>query len=310
MDRVNRAFRNGSSAKSGLPDSLSPRYIENSGNLTRDGDHKTARLSKIPILNILTRHYSEKPESLPFSGPTPKTNLMNRLVIKFPSRNRPEKFKDVFNRYCTMLGGRNHVRFVVTLDHDDPTMNNESMWQWFETRKRNIDLKLTYGHSKTKIEACNADMEGESGDVLLLASDDMVPIAMGYDDIIMESFRQSFPDFDGAIKFWDGLRPKDDPLMTLTVMGFPLYRRFGYIYHPDYVSQFCDDEQTAVCMILGKLRRCDHCIIHHQWTPEPFDSLHARNQAAPTFQRDQQTFHARLQKQFDLGDLINVSASK
>jgi hypothetical protein len=232
---------------------------------------------------------------------------MSRLVIKFPTRNRPEKFKNIFTRYSTMLSGRNDVRFVVSMDQDDSSMNNPAMREWFETRKRNIDLKYNYGHSKTKIEACNADMEGESGDVLLLASDDMNPVIRGYDELIMESFRQTFPDFDGAIKFWDGLRPKEDPLMTLTVMGFPLYRQFGYIYHPDYVSLFCDDEQTTACLLLGKLRKCNHCIIRHEWTPEPFDALHARNQDLNTYLKDQQTFNARFAKKFDLEEMFDAS---
>ena len=86
---------------------------------------------------------------------------MSRLVIKFPTRNRPEKFKSVFTRYMTFLSGRHDVRFVVSMDADDATMNNDAMREWFETRKRNADIKYCYGHSKTKIEACNADLEGE-----------------------------------------------------------------------------------------------------------------------------------------------------
>ena len=135
---------------------------------------------------------------------------MSRLVIKFPTRNRPEKFKTVFTRYMTFLSGRHDVRFVVSMDADDATMNNDAMREWFETRKRNADIKYCYGNSKTKIQACNADMEGEDGDVLLLASDDMNPQQMSYDEVIFKCFEQAFPDFSGAIKFWDGLRPKED----------------------------------------------------------------------------------------------------
>lgn len=146
---------------------------------------------------------------------------MSRLVVKFPTRNRPEKFKEVFTRYLTFLSGRHDVRFIISMDEDDSTMNNPQMAQWFATRAQNAQIECFYGNSKTKIEACNANMEGVDGDVLLLASDDMVPVQMGYDDIIFQVYQQAFPDFDGAIKFWDGLRPKEDPLMTLTVMGFP-----------------------------------------------------------------------------------------
>jgi hypothetical protein len=235
---------------------------------------------------------------------------MSKLVVKFPTRNRPEKFKTVFSRYLTFLGGRHDVRFVVSMDVDDPSMNNPQMEEWFSTRARNADIKWCYGHSKTKIQACNADMDAEDGDVLLLASDDMVPVQMGYDDFIFSAFEHSFPDYDGAIKFWDGLRPKEDPLMTLTVMGFPLYRKFGYIYHPEYKSLYSDNEQTVVCHQLGKLRRCDICIIQHQWTPEPFDALHARNENKEMYDVDGEVYARRKERNFDMEEMFNASTSK
>lgn len=231
---------------------------------------------------------------------------MSRLVIKFPTRNRPEKFKSVFTRYMTFLSGVHDVRFVVSMDADDQTMNNDAIRDWFETQKKSVDIKYCYGNSKTKIQACNADMEGEDGDVLLLASDDMVPVQMSYDDVIIKCFEQAFPDFDGAIKFWDGLRDINDPLMTLTVMGFPLYKKFGYIYNPEYTSLYCDNEQTQVCASLGKLAKCDLCIIKHQWTPEPFDSLHARNENKEMYSIDQKVYEARLARGFDMDIMFGV----
>lgn len=67
--------------------------------------------------------------------------------------------------------------------------------------KQSSGSKCSYGHSKTKFESCNPCLGGEDGDVLLLASDDMNPAITGYDGVIMEAFRQSFPDFDGSITF-------------------------------------------------------------------------------------------------------------
>jgi len=226
---------------------------------------------------------------------------MSKLVIKFPTRNRPDKFKSVLEKYINMLSGKHEVEFVISMDNNDPTMNNENIKNWFEEKKQKTNINYHYGDSKNKIEACNANMEGVTGDVLLLASDDMVPQTQGYDDVIFQTFFQTFPDFDGAIKFWDGLRPKEDMLMTLTVMGFPLYRKFGYIYHPAYKSLYCDNEQTQVCYMLGKLAISPMCIIKHEWTHEPFDELHARNENSEMYGIDGKTFQERKAKNFDLG---------
>ena len=226
---------------------------------------------------------------------------MSRLVIKFPTRNRPEKFKAVFEQYISHLSGNNDVQFIISMDNDDLSMNNHEIHEWLDTLAKTNSIKWFYGNSKTKIEACNANLDGIDGDVLLLASDDMIPQQMGFDEIIFESFRQCFPDFSGAIKFWDGLRPKTDALMTLTVMGFPLYKKFGYIYHPEYKSLYCDNEQTQVCYSLGKLAISDTCIIQHQWTHEPFDELHARNENREMYDVDRITFEKRAAINFDLG---------
>ena len=233
---------------------------------------------------------------------------MNRLVIKFPTRNRPDKFKIVFGRYLTFLGGQNDVRFIITLDEDDPTMNNPEMQHWLDTQNAQIDY--FYGQSKSKIEACNANLEGVDGDVLLLASDDMMPVQMGYDDIIFSVFQNNFPNFDGAIKFWDGFRPKEDPLMTLPVIGFPLYRQFGYIYHPEYKSLYCDNEQTEVCAALNRLHSCDLCIIQHQWIGDPFDALHARNENAEMYEVDGETFRRRAANKFNMEAMFNAPANE
>lgn len=228
---------------------------------------------------------------------------MSKLVIKFPTRNRPKKFKDVFEKYINMLSNKHDVEFIISMDNNDPTMNNQEIKDWFEEKKKTNNIQYFYGNSKTKIEACNANMERVTGDVLLLASDDMVPHAEGYDDVIFQTFAKIFPDFDGAIKFWDGLRPKEDMLMTLTVMGFPLYKKFGYIYHPAYKSLYCDNEQSHVCAILNKLAISPVCIIKHAWTPQPFDELHARNENNEMYKIDGETFAKRKANNFDLKPL-------
>lgn len=290
---------------------VSPDYPVDDVNGTHRPEHRIAvsltplvHLSLPAIIQIAIRH----PRRIDSGIFTSKRSLEIQLVIKFPTRNRPDKFKNVFTRYLTFLSGRHDVRFILSMDEDDLTMNNSTMQTWIATRARCAQIEYFYGQSKTKIEACNANLVGVNGDVLMLASDDMVPVQMGYDDIIARVFAEVFPNYDGAVKFWDGLRPKEDPLMTLTVMGFPLYKRFGYIYNPEYKSVYCDNEQTQVCAALGKLRRCDTCIIQHQWTGEPFDSLHARNENSQIYSIDGETYKRRRAKNFDMEKMLDAGS--
>jgi hypothetical protein len=234
---------------------------------------------------------------------------MGRLLIKFPTRSRPEKFKARFDSYLSFLSGRHQVRFVISMDEDDASMNNAAIRDWLDERGRRADVKYRYGHSSTKIEAVNADMDGEDGDVLLVGSDDMIPVRKRYDDVVFRAFEQVFPDFDGAIKFWDGNRRPMDPLMTLAVIGFPLYRRFGYIYRSDYTSLYADNEQSQVCARLGKFAISRTCIIRHDWTHEPIDALHARNDAPALYESDGATFEARGARGFDMDAMFGPGSS-
>jgi hypothetical protein len=219
---------------------------------------------------------------------------MPKLLIKFPTRNRPEKFKKVLQLYIDGLSGKHDVKFVITMDVDDVTMNNDDIKSWLNSLQ--VNIKYNYGHSKSKIEAVNADLDGESADVLLLASDDMIPQIKNYDDIIFEAFKHTFPDFDGAIKFNDGLR--NDDLMTLCVMGWPLYKHFGYIYHPEYTSVYCDNEQTIVLKKMKKFAISDICLIKHVWTGAPWDELHARNENMEMYSKDKEVFDRHMREIF------------
>ena len=112
------------------------------------------------------------------------------------------------------------------------------------------NVEFFYGNSKSKIEAVNADMDKVGDwDVLLLASDDMIPQVKNYDEIIIQKMNEFFPDTDGVLWFNDGNR-KD--LNTLCILGKKYYNRLNYIYYPEYKSTWCDNEFTDVGNILKK----------------------------------------------------------
>ena len=225
---------------------------------------------------------------------------MKSLLIKFPTRSRPEKFTKVLQNYINNLSGTIPVRFVITMDNDDETMNTPEMRAWLDGLiDRGVDLVYHYGDSKSKVEAVNADLEDEKADVLLLASDDMIPQMFGYDAIVMQSMEEAWPEYDGAIKFNDGIR--QDHLMTLCVMGWKLYERFGYIYHPDYKFLYCDTEQTNVCIALEKYAVSPMCIIRHEWLPGDHpeaDDLHKMHESRESYERDFKVYEERAKNNF------------
>ena len=113
------------------------------------------------------------------------------------------------------------------------------------------------------------------------------------------------PPVEYPIKFNDGLR--NDPRMTLCVMGWKLYEKFGYIYHPDYKYLYCDTEQTEVCIALEKFAVSPMCIIRHQWLPGEHpesDELHKMHESGESYQRDLKVFNERKQNNFYIEQLV------
>lgn len=241
-----------------------------------------------------------------------------KLLVKFPTRGRPDKFFTVLDRYYYGAKRKNLVSFLITCDHDDLTMNNPEVRQRLQDKYKG--MTVVFGHSKNKIEAVNADMaHAPEYDIILLASDDMVPEEKGYDEIIRQKMTELYPDTDGVLWFFDGYRRDFN---TLCILGKKYYDRFGYIYHPSYKSFWSDNEFTDVANQFGKQTFIDKVIIRHvhpDWiqkdpaTASMHQNIHGAaggNGVDDTFiknlpfeQQDRINYYTRKQTNFGLGEV-------
>lgn len=180
-----------------------------------------------------------------------------KLLIKFPTRGRSEKFFEVLDKYYEFLDDVDNTRFIITCDLDDSNMNNPKVKKKFTMYE---NLEVFYGESKSKIEAINSNIDDDDFDIILLASDDMIPQMKGFDSKIKSDMKEKYSDTDGVLWYYDGYR-KD--LNTLCILGKRYYKRFGYIYNPEYKSFYADNEFTIVANILKKQTFIDLCIIKH-----------------------------------------------
>jgi len=215
---------------------------------------------------------------------------MSRILIKFPTRNRHAKAIEVINKYISFAADPDHISIVVTVDKDDQPE------KYIFTDPR-VTVKV--GPSNGKIGAINRDIPDQSTfDILLLASDDMIPIVSGYDDIIRSELYKNFPDGDGVVWFNDGFR--QNKINTLVICGSKYYQRFGYIYYPEYKSLWCDNEFTDVASRLKKQVYFDRVIIKHDHPANNSnvrsDELYRRNDRY--FSMDKQLYMMRRANNF------------
>ena len=220
-----------------------------------------------------------------------------KLLIKFPTRNRKNKFFKVLRQYQNMCEDLDNTYFLITLDNDDESMNPSDVEDIFNTFK---NIKVVYGTSNSKIHAVNRDIElVNDWDIVLLASDDMTPKVKGYDNIIRNKMKEFYSDTDGILWFNDGFQ--GEKLNTLCVLGKKYYERFNYIYHPDYKSCWSDNEFMEVGKILKKQTYIDSVIIKHEhpdWGYGNRDQIHTNN--INDYQYDLGVYNRRKEINFEL----------
>lgn len=181
-----------------------------------------------------------------------------KILVKFPTRQRPLKFLDVLTRYVNTCVDKDNIEFLVSHDADDFTMTDHVI---NKAKSLHKNVKTVRGVSIGKIHACNRDME-QAGewDILVLASDDMIPVKMGWDNIIRAGMSNHFKDTDGVLYFPDGYTA----LNTMCIMGKKYYDRFGYIYHSGYISLWCDNEFMEVAQHLNRQAKFNEVLFKHE----------------------------------------------
>lgn len=172
-----------------------------------------------------------------------------KLLFKYTSRSRPELFerglKSIIDN-CTS----DQYKILVTVDENDATMFK----YWNDQR-----ITTIIGESKSKVDAINRDVNEflYDWDILINMSDDMIFTQKGFDNVI----RESFDNADQCIHFPDG--STGDRLISMSILGRDYYNRFNYIYNPEYVSLYCDNETMDVAKILGKYKFVNEDIFKH-----------------------------------------------
>lgn len=208
-----------------------------------------------------------------------------RFVVKYPTRGRPTLFLRQLQRYRSMASRKHPIKFVVSVDEDDASMQCEDVRR---IAKATPNLFIYHGRSTGKIAAVNADMDKLGDyDIMILASDDMIPQMVGYDDLIATLMQKHFPNLDGVLHFRDGLNHAN--LNTMPIAGKKFIDEQGYIYHPDYISEFCDNHFQCRSEKMGKSVKIDQVLFKHEWTKHTgIDSTFKRNSGF--WDKDKATF--------------------
>jgi hypothetical protein len=234
-------------------------------------------------------------------------NSKHFILIKFATRSRPLKFFKGLENIISKAKDKDNFGILVSADIDDKTMWNSNIIQSLIPYVEKGYVFIIFGKSKNKIDAINRDIDKTSSieklskwDILINFSDDMEFLVEGYDDIIRDKFNELYPDTDGNIYFNDGFTA--DKISTMSIMGRKYYERFNYIYNPEYISLWCDNEYTEVAKILNKITYFPNQIYVHNHPTNiiglEIDELLIKTQSY--FEVDGKTYYNRKLRNFDL----------
>ena len=214
-----------------------------------------------------------------------------KILYKFATRSRPEKAAAVIQN---ILMNAEHAEFSVlmAIDSDDSTMADFVLQNGVEA---------AYGTSKSKIEAINRDIPADGWDILINVSDDQLFTIKGFDlDILIAMGNNT----DQFLHFPDGF--VNERLCTMTIIGKKYYDRFGYVYHPDYSSLWCDNEAQEEAIRLGCYKYVDkHIFIHNHpaWIGGKVDSQLEHTQKF--YRQDERTYNKRRSLGFPINSIYS-----
>jgi hypothetical protein len=192
------------------------------------------------------------------------------------------------------IANREDYHVLISVDGDDQSM--------FPLPVLDGNHTFVVGRSKNKIDAINRDKNefDYDWDILINMSDDMIFTKKGFDDIIRAEF---YNDFNQYVHYNDGNQKCN--VCTMHIVGRNYYDRFKYIYHPDYISLWCDVENDIVAKQLGcykymgdNLQLFRH--LHPAWGLAPQDALSIKTEDRALWIADEITFNKRKRINFGL----------
>lgn len=215
------------------------------------------------------------------------------ITIIHPSRGRPEQALKTAMMWIDRIGLQDtEFEYILSLDSDDPE-------QWEYPRHLPIlNFTVFRQPNKNAIEAINfaakwySDHRKLPEDFLIVISDDFeCPAGWGASLIALRSAGD-----DWIMKTVDGIQPW---VITLPIMSWGYFNRFGYVYHPSYNHAWSDTEMTCVAELTGRLIFRDIEFKHNHYTVGGVkDAISERADAH--FEQGRKVFQERINKNFDL----------
>lgn len=216
-----------------------------------------------------------------------------KILYNFATRSRPLRFFKALDNIKEMSANDNYI-VLAKLDSNDASN--------YEQIKNYPYCIIVSGYSKSKVHAINRGIIPDGWDILINMSDDIRWTVKGFDDIIRQDieddiflhYPEPFADTQCALQ-------RKLPISVVSIMDKKYYDRFGYVYHPDYTSLWCDNEATEVARRLGRHKFVNKVIFSHDHPQSRKANMDFQYKFTESFYKtDQLVYNRRMAKGFPI----------
>lgn len=224
-----------------------------------------------------------------------------KFLFKFPCRGRVKELFASLDSLHVNIRDRENYHISLTLDEDDEILNNCEV---VDRINMYSNVSIEWGKSISKIDAINRSMPKIDYDILIVWSNDMFATMYGFDDIMRSYMVDIMQEHGDELLFHFPEPDSREFLNVLFISTKKYYDRFSYIYHPSYVSLFCDNETMEVARLLKKYHYVNIMGLYEHRNPAygkyniQRDSLFNLQQSY--WNIDEQNFNERKKRNFDL----------
>jgi glycosyltransferase involved in cell wall biosynthesis len=182
-----------------------------------------------------------------------------KISIIHPSRNRAEKAHQAILQWLAASSKKVEIQYILTLDNDDNQLSEYMQWLnklESESTQPNFTVSHIRGVSDYIVAAVNRGAKIAKGDILIFMADDFEAPSNWDLDIVSVIFDTIQNNKELSYRVGDvtlgrnaqkvALLVSDNcntayNLLTLPIITKEFYQEFGYFFHPEFKSMWCDN---------------------------------------------------------------------
>lgn len=198
---------------------------------------------------------------------------MSKLIIKYASRERPNRMFHVINSILNNIENNEDVILLISLDSDDTSVYNQEVLNKLKEYLSNTNVLVFFSERTTKVNALNRDLNKlENWKKVMFVTDFTEITKKGFDQIIL-----AHNDNIGCYKSCNSNGKEAHTIYTYSKDIWNLSRN---IYNPNLISNFINEEIRLRFpkSNFTEYKEVFHKYVHPKWGYYQYDGLLVNNQ--------------------------------